>query len=86
MLKIPIERQRKLEESEPENEASEEPKALSGLMRICRATECLNNLKSFVSRRQNEQLDELFERFESAVSLELEQALMRKLKRAIEEL
>ena len=85
-MHIPSTRQRKLEAAEPENEASEEPKALTGLMRICRATECLNNLRNFVIRRQNVKLDELFERFESAVSLELEQALMRKLKRAIAEL
>ena len=82
--------QRKLlnEETEEtaENVPSDEPRALAGLRRVCQAAECLNNLRTFVLRRKNQDLDELFERFESAVSAELEKTLMRRLKRAINEL
>ena len=73
-------------EEEVENVPSDEPRALAGLKRVCQAAECLNNLRTFVLRRENQELDELFERFESAVSAELEKTLMRRLKRAINEL
>ena len=82
-------RQRQVEPDENsinDEELSDEPRALAGLTRICRAAECLNNLRQFVARRASVQLDELFERFESAVSIEMEKTLMRKLKRAIDEL
>lgn len=82
-------RQRQMEPDEnltDDEELSDEPRALAGLTRICRAAECLNNLRQFVVRRANVQLDELFERFESVVSIEMEKTLTRKLKRAIDEL
>ena len=73
-------------EEEVENLPSDEPRAMVGLKRVCQAAECLNNLRTFVLRRKNQELDELFERFESAVSAELEKTLMRRLKRAVNEL
>ena len=58
---------------------------MSGLTRLCKASECLVHIKHFVERRNNEQLSELFEAFEQLFEEEMEQALVTRLTKTLKQ-
>ena len=58
---------------------------MSGLTRLCKASECLVHIKHFVERRNNEQLTELFEAFEQLFEEEIEQALVTRLTKTLKQ-
>ena len=58
---------------------------MSGLTRLCKASECLVHIKHFVERRNNEQLTELFEAFEQLFEEEMEQALVTRLTKTLKQ-
>merc|ERR1712157_490590 len=58
---------------------------MSGLTRLCKASECLVHIKHFVERRNNEQLIELFEAFEQLFEEEMEQALVTRLTKTLKQ-
>ena len=58
---------------------------MSGLTRLCKASECLVHIKHFVERRNNEQLSELFQAFEQLFEEEMEQALVTRLTKTLKQ-
>jgi len=53
--------------------------SMKGISRICRAVECLQNLRNFVDKRDNSILRELFDKFDEQLSLEIESHLTRRI-------
>lgn len=58
---------------------------MSGLTRLCKASECLVHIKHFVERRNNEQLNELFQAFEQLFEEEMEDALAKRLAKTLKQ-